>query len=225
MAVGRVLGYADHQMLLDVMRATGGEYIKASDFDTITTTPGTYNSPTNGSGTIPAGNVVTNTNTAFRIYAMAMNVTQNIPYGNMPSLGGGSGQYGVSLWPTYYQPNPPTSAGETLASTTGNLALINRFWKMTLNQSFAADSTSSGTGVTMTAISKSQGVTVLFTEPRTIVTSGMAMAWASPSWDNGNNFAFEWELIGKYVSISTSQFVDLVATATGQAIMPPTIFR
>lgn len=225
MAIGRVLQYADHQLLLDVLRSTNGEYIKAADYDTTTSTPGTYSSPTAGSGSVPAGNVVTNVNTGFRIYAMAIHLNMFVPYGNLPSLGGGTGTYGVTIYPTYYQPNPPTTEAETLAAVTGNLALINRFWKMSLTQAFSADSTSSGTGITMTSTRQQQGVTVVFDNPITIVTSGLAMAWTSPSWDNGNSFNFMWELVGKYVPISPSQFVDLVATATGQAILPPTIFR
>ena len=220
-----VLRYADNQILLDLMRATRGEYIQGADYDTNTITPGTYQNPTNGSGTVQLTALQTNPDTGFRLYGFALEVNDYVPYGNLPPLSGGTGIYGLTVWPSYTQPKPPATDTTTAASTTGNLALINRWWAMNFMQAFNADSTSSGTGVTMTANQQKQGVTVVFKEPPMIVGSNLAMTWASPSWDNGNAFNFRFDVIGKYVPITSAQYVNAIAIATGQAVLPPTIFN
>lgn len=216
--------WLDTRMLYQVMQRNDAQLIDLGGYNTQTLTPGTPTSPTSGSGAIMYTPIDTNPDTALVVYAIGMSLYDGVVFGNLPSGGGASQTYGVTVALTYTQPSPPASNTTTLASTTGNLKLRNRFWELSAFQNLAEDNYGSATsGITSFMPNVTKEITVEFAQPIMLVGSQLAVAWESPSWDGGNQFTVRAMVVGKYVHINSATYVKLVALATGQAILPPSI--
>lgn len=219
-----ILPYLDDLALYRLAKQVNGQLYVISSSKTANATPGTYSAPTAGSGYIYGIAIETGPEIAFDVYGFAMETFGFVPFGNLPPSDGGESTGQSTIHLTYTQPSPPASNATTLASTAGNLQLRNHFWSQTI--SVAAAAYNPGTNTTpVYSFVTSQRVenTVLLERPITIVGSQLALSFDSPSWDTGTYTYTGVRLVGRYKKITTSEYVNLVALATGQAILSPQI--
>ena len=169
--------------------------------------------------------IETSPDTAFQVYGIGMATTLGT---STISTGTSSGSLTSPVLAettvSYFQPSPPASNKTTLASKTGNLRWRNQFWQQTvaIQQQFVnLGGATTGIGVGIT--SQGRFSTVVLVEPITIVGEGLVALASNPNTLTSTYVHTGIWIVGKYVHISTNQYVNLVALATGQAILPPSI--
>ena len=215
-----VYEYLDTNMLYRVAKDINGQFMP------VATTGASHLIKTSSSDVVTNTlDIETSPDTAFQVYAIGMASffgTSDIDTGT--SSGGLTTDINLESNVTYYQPSPPASNNTTLASTTGNLRFRNNFWQQTIamyQQWVNLGGATTGVGIGISSQGKFH--TVVLAEPITIV--GEALV-ATATNTNTLNQAFIRQgiwVVGKYVHISTNQYVNLVALATGQAILPPSV--
>lgn len=119
---------------------------------------------------------------------------------------------------TYTQPSPPATNTTTDASNTGNLFLRNIFLQQEFMYNIAVGTTDS----VMYQEPFRQGI-YLLEAPIRIVGESLEVYINYESTTGSTAFDFSVGFLGKYVTISQQQYVELVALATGEAILPPSI--
>lgn len=166
-----------------------------------------------GSQVIASLNITTNTDTALAIYAIMLQQ-------ELAALAGANDLISVSTDLTYYQPSPPAANDTTLASLTGNLRLRNNL--LTTNLVAMTSFTTSGAA----EVFQGQNVRKFFVQPPLVVGPSLVIA-QNTNVIAGTTAAFTTQpsarILGRYVRINTQQYANLVALATGEAILPPTI--
>lgn len=167
-----------------------------------------------GRSNISANTILTGPNTALAVYGIML---------DMDTAANNSGdvvcdiEYDVS----YYQPSPPAANTTTDASFDGNLSVRNKL--------LVGSMTIERLTVTSGGHTQTQGMKIhrWFRRPPLIVGSALTVNTDTFLWTGAIanlSTRANAQIYYKYVPITTDQYVNLVALATGQAILPPTIF-
>lgn len=217
-----VYEYVDTNLLYRLAKEIGGQFLQPSfayNAKEAKYTSGAEGTPV----TLGSTSIETSPDTAFQIYGLAMSSFMNTV---QEPTGSSSLNYQIIAqnYMTYYQPKPPASDSTTIASQTGNLAFRNKFWTQMMGlQEVWFNYGSASSGVAGGATQAGKMITVVLAEPITIVGEGIVVQAKAMDGLYNTFMACQSWVVGKYVHISTQQYVDLVALATGQAIMPPSI--
>lgn len=215
-----VYEYLDTNMLYRVAKDINGQFMQ------VATTASSNLINTSSSDVVTNTlDIETSPDTAFQVYAIGMaSFFGTSTISTSTSAGTTTTDINLESNVTYYQPSPPASNKTTLASTTGNLRFRNNFWQQTIamyQQSVNLGGASTGFAVGVSSQGKFN--TVVLAEPITIVGEALVATATNTNTLNDAYIRQGIWVVGKYVHISTKQYVDLVALATGQAILPPSI--
>ena len=169
--------------------------------------------------------IETSPDTAFQVYGIGMaTILGTSTISTSTSSGTITSDVFAETTVSYYQPSPPASNNTTLASKTGNLRWRNQFWQQTVAiQQQAVNLGDATTGFAVGITSQGRFNTVVLVEPITIVGEGLVALASNPNTLTSTFVKAGIWIVGKYVHINTNQYVNLVALATGQAILPPSI--
>lgn len=165
------------------------------------------------SSTFPeVADLQTNPMTAFAVYGLQlkMNAWVTTPIAKM---------WAARFPVTYHAPVPPAEPGAE-ASITGNLWLRNQFLMVRAAQQQQFDT--SGLSIAQVEYSGTRW----FRRPPLIVGTDIAIGLHGQVYQGtGDEVSFQahLDLVGKYVPIGIETYTNLVALATGQAILPPSI--
>ncbi len=151
---------------------------------------------------------------AFELWGIAV-------YASLAS-GSGSGSAVDLVQGTYYQPSPPAPNTTTPASGTGNLVLRNYYLQSYLQ--FQVDQvTAAGYGIEFGRYKNYYQAFTFFRRPLRLVGTSLAMWHNLIQNGEGVYITLDVQWFGRYVDITENEYVNLVALATGSAILPPTI--
>ena len=215
-----VTEYEDTNMLYELMRESNAQLIEVDKLGSYADVSDA-NSPTYYTGT----DIQTGPDTALEILGFGFKFIAYQDFGTQTSSSGNTAsEFDVNWAMTYTQPQPPASNGKTLASTSGNLVFRNRFWQTLLvGVSVFQNLGGATSGVTSYMGQVSREGTVILRRPIRIVGQQLALAYASSASNIGCYTTGRWQVVAKPVHINSNEYVNLVALATGQAILPPSI--
>lgn len=215
-----VYEYLDTNLLYRLAKDINGQFMEVASLPT-----STLLNTSSSDVVVNSLDIETSPDTAFQVYGIGMATTLGT---STISTGTSSGSLTSPVLAettvSYFQPSPPASNKTTLASKTGNLRWRNQFWQQTvaIQQQFVnLGGATTGIGVGIT--SQGRFSTVVLVEPITIVGEGLVALASNPNTLTSTYVHTGIWIVGKYVHISTNQYVNLVALATGQAILPPSI--
>lgn len=180
-----------------------------------TTNSGTIGSGVTGVNGGDSLNIQTSSNSALELWGLTINARINAiataPANTSERI---SGEFVT----TYYQPYPPAANATTPAASTGNLFYRNYFYQFYFNVNSVEPATPNG-------FSNNRGINAifLFEKPLRIVGEGLYSYLNVAGNQLGIDYYYTVNWIGKYVGISEQQYVNLVALASGEAILPPSI--
>ena len=215
-----VTAYEDTNMLYELMRETNGQLIEVDALGSYTDI--SYSSsPTYYKGT----DIQTGPDTALEVLGFGFNFVAYQDFGTQTSSSGNTAsEFDVNWIMTYTQPQPPASNATTLASASGNLAFRNRFWQTLLvGVSVFQNLGGATSGVTSYMGQIEREGTVILRRPIKIVGSQLAIAYTSSSSNIGCYSTGRWQVVARPTHITSNEYVNLIAVATGQAILPPSI--
>ena len=215
-----VYEYLDTNLLYRLAKDINGQFMKVASLSA-----SNYVAKESSDIVLNSLDIETSPDTAFQVYGIAMATTLGNSTINTETSGGTlTSDVLVETTVSYYQPSPPASNNTTLASKTGNLRWRNRFWQQTVAiQQQAVNLGAASTGFAVGITSQGRFNTVVLVEPITIVGEGLVALASNPGTIVSTYVHTGIWIVGKYVHISTNQYVNLVALATGQAILPPSI--
>lgn len=194
------------------------------DSSVLSSTASTVTAPGESVGLV-SQDIQTSPDTALQILAVAME-SEVIPYVSQATTTAGIAayQFGGEFRVSYHQPQPPASGTGVNAATTGTLALRNIFFSQSiLFGDVFTNLGNASSGIVQVMTPPSREVVAVFQEPITIVGSSIFTEFKLSGVSNSVNVYNRTQLLVRPVHISTQQYVNLVALATGQAILPPTI--
>ena len=212
--------YLDTNLLYRLAKDINGQFMHV-----ISPSTSTDLSTSTSDKVLASVDIETSPDTAFQIFGLAMfTMLGTSSISTSTSAGTMTSDVFAETALSYYQPSPPASNKTTLASTTGNLEFRNHFWRQlqAVQQQFV-NLGGASTGVGVGVSNEGQQITVVLAEPITIVGEGIVALGSNPNSLTATYVRVGAWIVGKYVHINTSQYVNLVALATGQAILPPSI--
>jgi hypothetical protein len=215
-----VTAYEDTNMLYELMRETNAQLIEVDALGKYTDV--SYSaSPTYYKGT----DIQTGPDTALEVLGFGFKFVAYQDFGTQTSTSGNTAsEFDVNWMMTYTQPQPPASNATTLASSSGNLAFRNRFWQTLLvGVSVFQNLGGATSGVTSYMGQIEREGTVILRRPIKIVGSQLAIAYTSSSSNIGCYTTGRWQVVARPTHITSNEYVNLIAVATGQAILPPSI--
>ena len=212
--------FEDTNMLYELMRETNAQLIlidKLGSYADISYSA----SPTYYTGV----DIQTGPDTALEVLGFGYTFIAYQDFGTQTSSAGNTAsEFDVNWIMTYTQPQPPASDGTTLASSSGNLAFRNRFWQSLLvGVSVFQNLGGATSGVTSYMGQVQREGTVILRKPIRVVGAQLALAYTSSSSNIGCYTTGRWQVVARPVHITSNEYVNLVALATGQAILPPSI--
>ena len=212
--------FEDTNMLYELMRETNAQLIlidKLGSYADISYSA----SPTYYTGV----DIQTGPDTALEVLGFGYTFIAYQDFGTQTSSAGNTAsEFDVNWIMTYTQPQPPASDGTTLASSSGNLAFRNRFWQSLLvGVSVFQNLGGATSGVTSYMGQVEREGTVILRKPIRVVGAQLALAYTSSSSNIGCYTTGRWQVVARPVHITSNEYVNLVALATGQAILPPSI--
>lgn len=169
--------------------------------------------------------IATSTDTALQVIAVAM-ASQIVPMTNQASGTNGIASYyfGGEFELSYHQPQPPASGTGVNAATAGTLALRNKIFTqhMMIGSAWTANGADTA-GDTQVLTQPANEIMVVFEDPVTIVGSSLFTGFRLAENSFTLNVWNRTQVLVRPVHITTQQYVNLVALATGQATLSPTI--
>jgi hypothetical protein len=215
-----VTEYENTNALYELMRETEGQIF-------IVDTLGSYT--TEGESTSlkywHGADIQTGPDTALEVLGFGFKMVAYQDFSNVStSAGSDYDEFDVTVSMMYTQPQPPATDSTTLASTSGNLGFRNRFWEtMIVGVPATQNLGGASTGLVGYMGQIVREGTVILRRPIRIVGSKLALAYSTSSSNDGVTFAGRWQVVARPVHINSHEYVNLVALATGQAILPPSI--
>jgi hypothetical protein len=215
-----VLPYLDTNAMYQVMqdRHLMAIPLSAALSTTAKSSPGT-------DGNLISSDLMTSPDTAFEVHAVAYNARwAPESWTNVTSSGfSGNPMFAVFQW-TYFQPTPPASGGTTSASTSGNLRFRNIFWESRTAATWVQSNVGSdATYQNFNNMNVQDEKTVILPKPIRVVGTGLNIRYVASNSGDDISMSVHSYVLGRYVHISDNEYVNLIALATGQAILPPSI--
>ncbi|WP_343577772.1 hypothetical protein [Mycobacterium sp.] len=218
-----VVPYFDRNEWWRVAQAKRAQYL-VFDSSTLAATDTTTVSGDESIGLITT-QISTSPDTAFEVLAVGME-SQVLPFTNQAESTNGINAlwYGGEFELSYHQPQPPASSSTVNAVTTGTLALRNKLFTQGIMYGNGWTANGADTaGDTQVLTPNAVQLCVFFEKPVLIVGTSLFTQFKSYSSSASCNVFNRTHVLGRPVHISTSQYVELVALATGQAILQPLV--